>query len=860
MSASETLSQATGIQFPSEEGKPNNVLKLEVEETSVTLGSAGLDASLTDFIRSLRAIAPRDGTVLNLPALPKEVEAALGPDPDEYKSSTPRSISGSGAKYEDFVFIPKLDRYFCGKPTANKSRRLMIADDIPAELIQDHHKQRFLLHVQKDRGWAKPALTGALKSTQSEGCYLRALRRWTEGTLKARTLAEATKVVTDGLRATEQAAERQAKAKADRKKTYKEQLREKDKALAASKREEERLRLQLADSELKAANLFPARPTMSTLTTEEAPAIDPVVSEVPPAPVAEPQDVALVDDGEGAAEEVLEEADLLSAAERARVNFILERKGLDPHPGNDIKPLLAEMIKLRPVLPVCTMCGEEWPFHHDGSDHQCKDIQVPNPDIPPAPGSFLDRQIKAAKAERECSYALCRDPTGHCLKGCPYLHQRCSICRCRGHDDQEMVWEGERIIICPKAPAKADAMDTTTKRPTWQDLYHAFELSADQGFLTRHRSQGHMAAGFWPCWSMRDIHFVRALGHGHTRSVCAEDVVEIMTTLSLRLRTCPGFADIPSFQALEERELSEITKEEVRIASMKQPAQTPRSKKAKRARESSIPSTSGSDISRPRSNRAPQPKASRPTKPKPVQSGSDSGPSFAAMATPKFAAPQPPAGLSSLGYYSGMDWAEEVEASTSTASTANTGADTGTLPGPERPGVDYAQHQLSAKYDQAVYQAWSRPGGPAALHAAEALASGPRPSRPDRGRGGGKGGHSKSRSHSRGSGNQPSGTNRGGGNAPRGANRGSGNAPSGTNRGGGNPPSGTGRGGGNQPSGINRGSGRGRGGPRGNRGGRGRGGGGASAPSLQDMGDVLRVASTLVEAAKAEAAEAAKNL
>ena len=113
MSASETLSQATGIQFPSEEGKPNNVLKLEVEETSVTLGSAGLNASLADFVRSLRAIAPRDGTVLSLPALPKEVEAALGLDPDEYKSSSPRSISNSGAKYEDFVFLPALDRYFC---------------------------------------------------------------------------------------------------------------------------------------------------------------------------------------------------------------------------------------------------------------------------------------------------------------------------------------------------------------------------------------------------------------------------------------------------------------------------------------------------------------------------------------------------------------------------------------------------------------------------------------------------------------------------------------------------------------------------------------------------------------------------
>ena len=37
------------LKFPSEQGIPNNVLHLEVEDTCVTLGSAGPTASIEDF-------------------------------------------------------------------------------------------------------------------------------------------------------------------------------------------------------------------------------------------------------------------------------------------------------------------------------------------------------------------------------------------------------------------------------------------------------------------------------------------------------------------------------------------------------------------------------------------------------------------------------------------------------------------------------------------------------------------------------------------------------------------------------------------------------------------------------------------
>ena len=831
--ASETLSQATGVPFPTEPGKPNNVLQLEVVGTAVSLGSAGPTASMEDFVTSLRAIAPRDGTVLNLLALPKEMDTTLGPEPDQYKSSSTRSILNSGATYEDFLYIAPLDRYFCGRPATSKSHRLMIADDIPPELVLNQHKHAYLAHLQKDRNWSKPSMTGPLKSTQTEECRRRALRRWCEEMLRAKNLGHATKLVTDGLRREEQAAEKKAKAREERKQTLTQQLREKDRALDQAERDKERLRLDLARAELKAGNLFPKGPAPSTSTTamETTQETDLVASGETSDPVADHQETVRLDCCGGATDSEPEETDPLSAAERARVNFILERKGLDQHPDNSVKPLLAEMLKRRPDLPVCMTCGEEWPFDQDGSDHQCEDVEVPNPEIPPAPGSFLDRQIKAAKAKRECSYALCRDPQGHCLKACPFLHQRCSVCRCRGHDDQEVIWNEQKVVACPKVPSQQDAMDTAT-RPTWQDLYHAFELSADQGFLTRYRS-GHVACGFWPCWSMRDIHFVRALGHEHTRSVCAEDVVEIMTTLSNRLQTCPGFSDIPSFQALKECELSAITKEEVRNASLKPPRQEPRSKRAKRARDSSVPSTSGSDLTRTVQSRPSKPKSSRSAKPKLVQSSSGSSlntgtrqktpqsssstGSFAAVAAPPVTAPAPPAGLSSLGYYSALDWNTDVEASTSAGSTASAGA--GKLPGPMQPGVDYTPHKLSAAYSHADYTAWNQACGPGTSQTAQVPASGPGPSRSGRGRRGGRGqsGHPRNPNHGRGGGNQTSGGNHSGG---------------------------------IQPGGANQGGGRGRGGPRGNRGGRGRGRGGASTPLPPNMAEVLAAATALVEATK----------
>ena len=47
--------------------------------------------------------------------------------------------------------------------------------------------------------------------------------------------------------------------------------------------------------------------------------------------------------------------------------------------------------------------------------------------------------------------------------------------------------------------------EKAVERLTWQDLYHAFEMSADRGFLTQFRSKGQVAYGSWPCWSMRYI-------------------------------------------------------------------------------------------------------------------------------------------------------------------------------------------------------------------------------------------------------------------------------------------------------------------------------------------------------------------
>ena len=94
--------------------------------------------------------------------------------------------------------------------------------------------------------------------------------------------------------------------------------------------------------------------------------------------------------------------------------------------------------------------------------------------------------------------------------------------------------------------------------PTFEDLYEIFEERADLGWLTRFRTLGHPAAGFYPVFSFKDTLILKALGHEQAKSVAARQVVAIMHSVSKAFRETPGLMDNPGFMELADSELVEI--------------------------------------------------------------------------------------------------------------------------------------------------------------------------------------------------------------------------------------------------------------------------------------------------------------
>ena len=151
------------LKFPSEQGIPNNVLHLEVEDTCVTLGSAGPTASIEDFRHELLR---HRATGRDSPQPPALAKGGTQPSGQTLTNTSPRRPGASPAAAPS-----TRTSYSCPLSTgisANPSHRLIIADNIPGEVILDKHKHGFLQHVQKDRNWTKPSLTGPLKSSETQ--------------------------------------------------------------------------------------------------------------------------------------------------------------------------------------------------------------------------------------------------------------------------------------------------------------------------------------------------------------------------------------------------------------------------------------------------------------------------------------------------------------------------------------------------------------------------------------------------------------------------------------------------------------------------------------------------------------------
>ncbi len=69
----------------------------------------------------------------------------------------------------------------------------------------------------------------------------------------------------------------------------------------------------------------------------------------------------------------------------------------------------------------CTYCGS------GHCSKQMRSSALPN-------CNYFKEQVDYAPTRRMCDYRRCRDATRHQTVMCPFMHNRCAICQCRGHD------------------------------------------------------------------------------------------------------------------------------------------------------------------------------------------------------------------------------------------------------------------------------------------------------------------------------------------------------------------------------------------------------------------------------------------
>jgi hypothetical protein len=524
--------------------------------------------SLRKTIASLRAISLNNGEVLSITPLPHVIKDVLakggGGDMARYRASSVKDLIGSKAEYSEYYYIGELDRYMSTRPCPKGT--LMISTTIPAQIIENHFKHAFLTHLKRDRNW-KPARPskGKLTSADTEGCYNRALELWCAGSISAATLAEAKAKFIGSLKKAEYAEANKAKTKshkvqaAEDKQTIS-KLRKEMAALTARLDEAHADKEKLKDIAEKATRLARESPG----TGGKSPSISDTEQTEEPETGDNPEEEDLEDEPPAPTQSDIEREE--------RIDYIVSRKGLtDPKPDPTGKNLLTEMIRMRPELCTCYTCGVDWPIGTSGEDHKCEELLLPKTKA--APDSAIDREIKRIKAARTCTYRLCRTRETHVTRACPYLHGRCPECHCRGHDTVPTPWNGKAKPLCPFLAVNLDQcmeVDGAEQRipaksttdgwmpPTFEDLYEIFEERADLGWLTRFRTLGHPAAGFYPVYSFKDTLILKALGHEQTKSVAARQVVAIMHSISKAFRETPGLMDNPGFMELADSELVEI--------------------------------------------------------------------------------------------------------------------------------------------------------------------------------------------------------------------------------------------------------------------------------------------------------------
>ena len=191
----------------------------------------------------------------------------------------------------------------------------------------------------------------------------------------------------------------------------------------------------------------------------------------------------------------------------------------------EAKDMESECLKLKPNLNVAE-CG--------GSNKSSRTLSSSSSQSPSETQWYTPKaESLAAKkpGNFKCPYPYCRNSTYHLLTTCEALHQRCTKCRCRGHDDLIMEIEGRPGIYNAQCPVVANASNTgntpTVFSPRWQELLDMFENFAYQGVLTRYRFHS-AGMGFYPAKAEGDLEIIKAIGYKWLILLDAENALALL--------------------------------------------------------------------------------------------------------------------------------------------------------------------------------------------------------------------------------------------------------------------------------------------------------------------------------------------
>ena len=202
----------------------------------------------------------------------------------------------------------------------------------------------------------------------------------------------------------------------------------------------------------------------------------------------------------------------LSVLDEEKLRELVVRPNKDYNYLQEARDWDSELLKIHPDLKSCKKCGSR--NHKTGDCTRSQD----NIEGSHSEDNYYTPAATSLAAQNNqgfvCVYPYCRDRSFHVLTTCDALHQRCSTCKCRGHDNKVHVSsEGIAQTQCPEVTRSLnDKVPNSANGPSYHELLLVFEKHARDGAFTKHRFNN-AGCGFYPARGEGDTAIIAAIGY-----------------------------------------------------------------------------------------------------------------------------------------------------------------------------------------------------------------------------------------------------------------------------------------------------------------------------------------------------------